>query len=237
VSIRFTQRVREALERADQEAQLFNHEYIGTEDILLGLVSEESGVAANVLKSMDVDLHKIRLEVDKIVQTAPGGHQFYYRGKLPLTPRAGKAMQYAVEEARQLNRSYVDTDHLLLGLLREEEGVAAQILMNLGVTAADVRAEVRRQAVDAAWLRRNGAAVESLARGIAHSRRWADLPILADALEEAGCEDRDILGHLRLGAAHNCGSGCWVLNRLLAAAPPQILGGQASGRRWWRFWG
>src|SRR6184192_2452668 len=138
---RFTDRARKVMQLANQEAQRFNHEYIGTEHILLGLVKEGSGVAANVLKNLDVDLRKIRLEVEKIVQTGPGGDQVVL-GKLPHTPRAKKVIEYSVEEARNLNHNYVGTEHLLLGLLREQEGVAAQVLMNLGMKLEDVREEV-----------------------------------------------------------------------------------------------
>jgi ATP-dependent Clp protease ATP-binding subunit ClpC len=138
---RFTDRARKVMQLANQEAQRFNHEYIGTEHILLGLVKEGSGVAANVLKNLDIDLRKIRLEVEKIVQHGPGGEQVVM-GRLPHTPRAKKVIEYSIEEARNLNHNYVGTEHLLLGLLREQEGVAAQVLMNLGLKLEDVREEV-----------------------------------------------------------------------------------------------
>src|SRR5215210_2897105 len=138
---RFTDRARKVMQLANQEAQRFHHEYIGTEHMLLGLIKEGSGVASNVLKNLDVDLRKIRLEVEKIVQTGPGGDQVVL-GKLPHTPRALKAINFAVDEARNLNHNYVGTEHLLLGLLREQEGVAAQVLMNLGLKLEDVREEV-----------------------------------------------------------------------------------------------
>src|SRR5215831_7153470 len=136
---RFTDRARKVMQLANQEAQRFNHEYIGTEHILLGLVKEGSGVAANVLKNLDVDLRKIRLEVEKLVQSGP---DMVTMGKLPLTPRAKKVIEYSMEEARNLNHNYVGTEHILLGLLREQEGVAAQVLMNLGLKLEDVREEV-----------------------------------------------------------------------------------------------
>ncbi len=136
---RFTDRARKVMQLANQEAQRFNHEYIGTEHILLGLVKEGSGVAANVLKNLDVDLRKIRLEVEKLVQSGP---EMVTVGKLPQTPRAKKVIEYSMEEARNLNHSYVGTEHILLGLLREQEGVAAQVLMNLGLKLDDVREEV-----------------------------------------------------------------------------------------------
>jgi ATP-dependent Clp protease ATP-binding subunit ClpC len=136
---RFTDRARKVMQLANQEAQRLNHEYIGTEHILLGLVKEGSGVAANVLKNLDIDLRKIRLEIEKIVQSGP---DMVTMGKLPQTPRAKKVIEYSIEEARNLNHNYVGTEHLLLGLLREQEGVAAQVLMNLGLKLEDVREEV-----------------------------------------------------------------------------------------------
>ncbi len=136
---RFTDRARKVMALANQEAQRFNHEYIGTEHILLGLVKEGSGVGANVLKNLDIDLRKVRLEVEKLVKSGP---EMVTVGKLPQTPRAKKVIEYAIEEARNLNHNYVGTEHLLLGLLREQDGVAAQVLMNLGVKLEEVREEV-----------------------------------------------------------------------------------------------
>ena len=136
---RFTDRARKVMALANQEAQRFNHEYIGTEHILLGLVKEGSGVGANVLKNLDVDLRKVRLEVEKLVKSGP---DMVTMGKLPQTPRAKKVIEYAIEEARNLNHNYVGTEHLLLGLLREHEGVAAQVLLNLSLKLEEVREEV-----------------------------------------------------------------------------------------------
>ena len=136
---RFTDRARKVMALANQEAQRFNHEYIGTEHILLGLVKEGSGVGANVLKNLDVDIKKLRLEIEKLVKSGP---DMVTMGKLPQTPRAKKVIEYAIEEARALNHNYVGTEHILLGLLRETEGIAAQVLMNLGLKLEDVRQEV-----------------------------------------------------------------------------------------------
>ncbi len=136
---RFTDRARKVMALANQEAQRFNHEYVGTEHILLGLVKEGQGVAANVLQNLSIDLKKIRLEVEKIVKSGP---DMVTMGKLPQTPRAKKVIEFAIEEARNLGHNYVGTEHLLLGLLREHDGVAAQVLMNLGLKLDDVRAEV-----------------------------------------------------------------------------------------------
>ncbi len=136
---RFTDRARKVMALANQEAQRFNHEYIGTEHILLGLVKEGSGVGANVLKNLDVDIKKLRLEVEKLVKSGP---DMVTMGKLPHTPRAKKVIECAIEEARSLNHNYIGTEHLLLGLLRETEGVAAQVLMSMGLKLEDIRQEV-----------------------------------------------------------------------------------------------
>src|SRR5262245_52633388 len=136
---RFTDRAKKVMNLARQEAQRFNHEYLGTEHILLGLVQEGSGVAANVLKNMGIDLTKIRAEVEKIVKTGPS---MVTMGQLPFTPRAKKVLELSMEEASNLGHNYIGTEHLLLGLIKENEGIAAQVLMNLGVKLEDVREEV-----------------------------------------------------------------------------------------------
>lgn len=124
---------------AHQEALRFNHEYVGTEHILLGLIKEGTGVAANILKKLGIDLRAMRLEVEKLVSSGP---DLVTMGRLPQTPRAKKAVEYAIQEARRLKHNYVGTEHLLLGLLKEHDGVAAQVLMNLGHKLGDVREEV-----------------------------------------------------------------------------------------------
>src|ERR1700689_890558 len=111
---RFTDRARKVMQLANQEAQRFNHEYIGTEHILLGLVKEGSGVAANVLKNFDIDLRKIRLEVEKVIQAGDTQSPI---GKLPQTIDAKTTIECAINEARDLNHNWVGTEHLLLGLL------------------------------------------------------------------------------------------------------------------------
>jgi ATP-dependent Clp protease ATP-binding subunit ClpC len=138
---RCTDRARKVMQLAKQEARRYLHEYIGTEHILLGLVKEGSGVAANVLKNLDIELRKVQLDIEAIVQRGPAGGQLFL-GKLPHTPRAKKAIEYAVEEARNLNHNYVGTEHLLLGILRERDGMAAEVLMNLGLKLEDVRKAV-----------------------------------------------------------------------------------------------
>jgi ATP-dependent Clp protease ATP-binding subunit ClpA len=162
---RSTDRARRVMQLANQQAKLFNHEYIGTEHILLGLVSEGSGVAANVLKNLNIDLETIRSEVGKFVQRGPDR---VAAGKLPWTPRAKKVVEYAMEEARNLNHNYVGTEHILLGLLREEEGVAAQVLMNLGLKLGEVRKEVLD--LLGTGTDDNGQEVSQPARGDLHER-------------------------------------------------------------------
>ena len=136
---RFTDRARKVMAYARQEAQRFNHDYIGTEHVLLGLIKEGSGVAANVLRNLDVDIKKIRLEVEKMVQSSP---DVVTKGQLPFTPRAKKVIEFSLEEARALGHNYIGTEHILLGLLRENEGVAAHVLLNLGLKLEEVREEV-----------------------------------------------------------------------------------------------
>jgi len=136
---RFTDRAEEVMALADQEARRLNHEYIGTEHILLGLVREGSGVGATALKNLDVDIKKVRLGVDRLVKSGPDKVR---KKKLPQTPRAKRAMEYAIEEVKALNHDYVGTEHILLGLLRVREGIGAQVLVNLGLKLEDVRQEV-----------------------------------------------------------------------------------------------
>jgi ATP-dependent Clp protease ATP-binding subunit ClpA len=138
---RFTDRARKVMQLANQEARRLHHEYVGTEHILLGLVREGSGVAANVLKNLDIDLNTVRREVEKIVVSGPDA---VTTGNLPQTPRAKKVVEYSTDEARNLKHNYVGTEHILLGLLREQEGVAAQVLTNLRLSLDFVRREVLR---------------------------------------------------------------------------------------------
>lgn len=291
---RFTDRARLVLQLAAQEAQRFYHEYVGTEHLLLGLIREGTGVAAVALKNLHIKLSTIRLEVEKIVQPGPYGDVMM--GPLPQTSRAKKVIEYAIEESRNHLFTYVGTEHLLLGLLREEEGVAAQIMLNLGLRSDPLREEIfhlldrqapgtvrptllipqdqaselpgevkeqldaldaqieplnhqKEAAVDArdferaahlrdqadklkkqkvallrqwhiryviepGWLLWNDGVVAKIADTIAAEKRWQDLPILADALEEAGCTNAEVLTHCRRGRAH--GSGCWVVNLVRA---------------------
>ncbi len=136
---RFTERARKVIILAKEEAKRFNHDYIGTEHILLGLIREGEGVASAVLQNMGLSLDKIRLEVEKLVQPGPAT---VVSGDIPFTPRAKRMIELSMEEARQLGHNYIGTEHLLLGLLHEGEGVAAQVLLSLGLDLNKVRNEV-----------------------------------------------------------------------------------------------
>ncbi len=137
---KFSERARRVLTLAQNEAQRFNHNYIGTEHILLGLVGETEGVVARVLKNLGIDLAKVRAAVEFII----GRGEKPVHGEIGLTPRAKKVIELAVDEARRMNHSYIGTEHLLAGLLREGEGVASGVLESLGVTLEKVREETHR---------------------------------------------------------------------------------------------
>jgi len=135
---RFTDRARRAVVLAQEEARLLNHNYIGTEHILLGLIHEGEGVAAMALESLGISLEAVRAQVEEIIgqgQSAPTGH-------IPFTPRAKKVLELSLREATQLSHNYIGTEHILLGLIREGEGVAAQVLVKLGADLPRVRQQV-----------------------------------------------------------------------------------------------
>ncbi len=137
---KFSERARRVLSLAQEEAQRFNHTYIGTEHILLGLVRETDGVAAKVLSNLGVELNKVRSAVEFII----GRGERTTTGEIGLTPRAKKVIELAVDEARRLQHNYIGTEHLLIGLMREGEGVPAGVLESLGVTLDKIRAETSR---------------------------------------------------------------------------------------------
>jgi hypothetical protein len=137
---RFTDRARRVVVLAQEEARMLNHNYIGTEHLLLGLIHEGEGVAAKALEALDISLNAVRLQVEEIIgegQSPPTGH-------IPFTPRAKKILELSLREALQLNHNYIGTEHILLGMVREAEGVAAQVLQKLGANLSNVRQEVIR---------------------------------------------------------------------------------------------
>ncbi|XTZ12939.1 MAG: Clp protease N-terminal domain-containing protein, partial [cyanobacterium endosymbiont of Rhopalodia inflata] len=138
---RFTEKAIKVIMLAQEEARRLGHNFVGTEQILLGLIGEGTGVAAKVLKSMGVNLKDARVEVEKIIGRGSG----FVAVEIPFTPRAKRVLELSLEEARQLGHNYIGTEHLLLGLIREGEGVAARVLENLGVDLSKVRTQVIRQ--------------------------------------------------------------------------------------------
>ena len=139
---RFTDRARKIMAIANMEAQRFGHLFIGTEHILLGLIKEGSGVGANILKELDVDIKKMRNEVENFLQLK-GGPKEVGDEKLPQKQHAKKVIEYSIEEARVRGDDYVGSEHILLGLLGVEEGIASKVLVNLGVNIEDARAKLK----------------------------------------------------------------------------------------------
>src|SRR5436305_10022179 len=137
---KFTERARKVLSLAQEEAQRFQHNYIGTEHILLGLVRLNEGIAIKVLNDLGVDVSKVRPAIEHII----GRGDRIVLGEVGLTPRAKKVIELAVDEARRFNHHYIGTEHILLGLVREGEGIAAGVLESLGVTLDMARSQVRR---------------------------------------------------------------------------------------------
>ena len=135
---RFTDHARGVMALANQQAQNFGHDRIGTEHIFLGLLKEDAGTGAKILKDRGVDTEKMLLEIEQLLKLR-GKPEQTAESKLPATPPAMQVVQYAIEEARALNHDHIGTEHLLLGLLRETDGIAAQVLANLGVKLEYVR--------------------------------------------------------------------------------------------------
>src|SRR5580692_11608395 len=139
---KFTNRAKQVIKLAKKEAQRLNHNYLGTEHVLLGLLKLGQGVAVNVLRNLNIDFDTVRAEVEKLVGYGP---EIQVYGDPALTGKVKKVFEYANEEAANLNHNYVGTEHLLLGLLRQTDGVAAQVLENLNVNLKEVRKEVLKE--------------------------------------------------------------------------------------------
>ncbi len=175
---RFTERARQVIVLAQDEARTLGHQYIGTEHLLLGLLREEEGLAARVLDSLNVTIEEARAQVEQIVGRGPGQAE---TGQIPFTPRAKHVLELALREEQMLGHNYIGTEHVLLGLVCEDEGVAARILTSFGADAGTVReAIIRRlggtgatvQAVAAAWPRS-----EDLLRPRGRRRPWLLSPV------------------------------------------------------------
>lgn len=140
---RFTDRARKVMAIANKQAQQFDHKYIGTEHIFLGLVKEGGGTGAVVLRNLGVDIEKMLPEVEEFFKSK-GGKDAVAEGRIQQTENARKVIEYAIEEARNLNHDYIGTEHILLGLLRVSEGIASQVLVNLGVSIENARMEIEK---------------------------------------------------------------------------------------------
>jgi ATP-dependent Clp protease ATP-binding subunit ClpC len=138
---RFTERAKQVVVLAQEEARALKHNYIGTEHILLGLLREEEGLAARVLESLDVTVEEVRAQVARII--GPGDEPIV-SGQIPFTPRAKKVLELSLREALSLKHNYIGTEHILLGLVRENEGVAARILVDFDADAETIRNEIMR---------------------------------------------------------------------------------------------
>ena len=174
---KFSERARRVLSLAQEEAQRFNHNYIGTEHILLGLVRETDGVAAKVLSNLGVELNKVRSAVEFII----GRGERTTPGEIGLTPRAKKVIELAVDEARRLNHRYIGTEHLLIGLMREGEGVAAGVLESLGVNLDKVRGETSRILTQTVQQTQGGSGAKSSTRTPTLDQLGIDLTAAARA--------------------------------------------------------
>src|SRR4026207_1630594 len=150
---RFTERARQVVVLAQEEARTLKHNYIGTEHILLGLLREEEGLAARVLESLDITVERVRAQVVRIV----GSGEEVTSGQIPFTPRAKKGPELALREALSLGHNYIGTEHILLGLVRENEGVAARILLDFDADSEKVRTEVIRMRSGPGSRRQQGA--------------------------------------------------------------------------------
>ena len=178
---RFTDRARRVVVLAQEEARMLNHNYIGTEHILLGLIHEGEGVAAKALESLGIALEGVRQQVEEIIgqgQQAPSGH-------IPFTPRAKKVLELSLREALQLGHNYIGTEHILLGLIREGEGVAAQVLVKLGADLNRVRQQVLQLLSGSQGKEPAEGSSGRPRRGHARRRRWCSTSSVATSPSQA----------------------------------------------------
>src|SRR5436305_7201443 len=167
---RFTERARQVVVLAQEEARTLKHNYIGTEHILLGLLREEEGLAARVLESLDITVERVRAQVVRIV----GSGEEVTSGQIPFTPRAKKVLELALREALSLGHNHIGTEHILLGLVREGDGVAIRILGDAGLDAARVRDEVMTM-----FGGTPGGYVQALPERTRRPRHWSPLSLVA----------------------------------------------------------
>jgi ATP-dependent Clp protease ATP-binding subunit ClpC len=196
---RFTERARQVVVLAQDEARALKHNYIGTEHILLGLLREEEGLAARVLESLDITVEEVRAQVARIV----GQGDEVTTGQIPFTPRAKKVLELALREALSLGHNYIGTEHILLGLVRENEGVAARILLDFDADAETVRNELLNllsaarettQTGHASTRLERGELAESVASFVHAPPRWEYHVLAAEGLQKISAEELNTLG-------------------------------------------
>jgi ATP-dependent Clp protease ATP-binding subunit ClpC len=214
--VRFDTSARHVLLVAREEARRLGgagREYVGTEHLLLGLLRQKGGVPAAVIQALGIELHSIIAEVEKLIKRVP--ESSVVTGGFPQTPRVKRAVEYAIAEAEHLGYVGVALGHLFLGLLNDEDTVSATILSSLRPISEFRRETMARLGfrIDRQWVTWNDGAVGKIARNIDRKSRWDDCPILADALEEAGCACRGILDHFRKATIHK--DRCSILDLLL----------------------
>jgi ATP-dependent Clp protease ATP-binding subunit ClpC len=190
---RFTEKAIKVIMLAQEEARRLGHNFVGTEQILLGLIGEGTGIAAKVLKSMGVNLKEARVEVEKIIGRGSG----FVAVEIPFTPRAKRVLELSLEEARQLGHNYIGTEHLLLGLLREGEGVAARVLENLGADPSNIRTQVIRMV---------GESTESVGAGVGGGSSSNKMPTLEEYGTNLTKLAEEVVNVLKLYIPHFCHS-------------------------------
>jgi len=220
---RFTERARQVVVLAQEEARALKHNYIGTEHLLLGLLREEEGLAARVLESLDITVERVRTAVMRII----GAGEEATSGQIPFTPRAKKVLELALREALSLGHNYIGTEHILLGLVRVDEGVAIRILLEYDADAEQIRNEVTgrlaaevssRQVIVSAWLGGLGGVLNGLATEI--HRELERAPDTGDLLIALACAP-DTLAAQALGAlGMNLNELTGMIERLRAEALP-----------------
>src|SRR4028118_1142241 len=219
---RFTERARQVVVLAQEEARILKHNYIGTEHILLGLLREEEGLAARVLESLDITVERVRAQVVRIV----GSGEEVTSGQIPFTPRAKKVLELALREALSLGHNYIGTEHILLGLVRENDGVAARILLAFDADSEKIRNEVIRM-LSGPGGRRGGSGSQGSGSGAAAQGAGQEPPELrARAARAAGAPARAPRPRARGRSPRSCSTSSGATSR---SWPPSPSSTRSSG--------
>jgi ATP-dependent Clp protease ATP-binding subunit ClpA len=244
VSLPISQTLRHLIGSARAEAERRGHEEINAEHLLLALTKQRSRVSVRILERVGVSVDYVQREMEWFLDS-PLRVERHEASRMLLPSSADNAIQYGGDAARDLGDDSVRDEHFLLGLLRnlDEEDFAFRIWAELGVDGNAIGAAIPRERAwrleVPGWLAWKEGTVGAIARSISDEQNWSGLPVLADALEEAGCKDQEVLDHLREMGSHPCRtelpSGCWVLNGLLAVVA-ELPADEPPRKAWWRFW-